>query len=64
MAINSVYTNGLQDIHYYQGVLIVEIALTLLIFFVLKIVHYCKWGYDEEQGVEGEEEKKPEEKKS
>ena len=48
MVYNAVYTspNPLNDIHYYQGVLLVEIALTLLIYFVLKIVHYVKWGYD------------------
>jgi len=34
------------NIKYYQGVLIVEVFLTLLIFFILKCVHYIKWGYD------------------
>ena len=49
---NSVYNvlAPLDDIHYYQGVLVVEVALTLLVFMTLKIVHYVKWGYDEEQG--------------
>ena len=36
----------IKDLHYYQGVLIAEVALTLLIFFFLKVVHYIKWGYD------------------
>jgi len=66
MAYNSVYslTHPLNDIHYYQGVLLVEVALTLLIFLVLRIVHYVKWGYDEEQGLSEDVERKPEEKKS
>jgi hypothetical protein len=37
-------------LHYYQGVLMAEVALTLIIFLVLRIVHYIKWGYDEEAG--------------
>jgi hypothetical protein len=55
MAYNSVYgvIDPLGNIHYYQGVLLVEISLTLLIFFILRVVHYAKWGYDEEQGIEG-----------
>lgn len=39
--------NPIKDLHYYQGVLIAEVAITLLIFLVLKVVHYIKWGYDE-----------------
>lgn len=52
----------LSDLHYYQGVLLVEVALTLLFYLVLKIVHYVKWGHAEEE-VGAEAEKKPEEKK-
>ena len=47
--INPAYSS-FQSIHYYQGVLAVEVALTLILFFVLRIVHYVKWGFDEEQG--------------
>ena len=39
-------------LHYYQGVLIAEVALTLIVFLVLRIVHYVKWGYDEEAGAD------------
>ena len=53
--------NPIKDLHYYQGVLIVEVALTLLVFFALKVVYYIKWGYDEEAGEDVE--KKQEEKK-
>lgn len=38
-------TSGL---HYYQGLIIVEVALTLIVFMVLNMVHYLKWGYDDE----------------
>ena len=40
----------ISDLHYYQGILIAEVAATLFVFFVFKIVHYIKWGYDEESG--------------
>jgi hypothetical protein len=38
------------DLHYYQGILVAELAVTLFVFFIFKIVHYIKWGYDEESG--------------
>jgi hypothetical protein len=50
---NSVYPAGneIAQIHYYQGVLLVEVALTLFLYILLKVIHYCKWGYHEEQGT-------------
>jgi len=45
-------TDTVSKLHYYQGVLIAEVALTLILFMVLKIIHYIKWGYDEEAGTE------------
>lgn len=68
MGFNAAYNalDPLKDIHYYQGVLLVEVALTLLIFFILRCVHYIKWGYDDENGgapeAEGEERPKSEKK--
>ena len=61
MGFNAAYNaaNPLKDIHYYQGVLLVEVALTLFIFFILRCVHYIKWGYDEENGGAPEGEEKP-----
>ena len=39
MAYNSVYDSAfpLKDIHYYQGVLLVEVFLTILIFLILRV---------------------------
>lgn len=37
--------NNIGDLHYYQGVLLVEVALTLLFYLILKIIHYVKWGH-------------------
>jgi hypothetical protein len=50
MALPAAFNNNIKDLHYYQGVLLVEVALTLLFYLILKIVHYVKWGYDEENG--------------
>lgn len=36
----------IDQVKYYQGVLIVEVALTLIIYLILKCVHYVKWGHD------------------
>jgi hypothetical protein len=29
----------------YQGVVIAEIACTLILYIVLRIIHFCMWGY-------------------
>lgn len=52
----------LSDLHYYQGVLLVEVALTLILYLILKIVHYVKWGHAEEEAGSAAE-KKSEDKK-
>ena len=46
MGFPSNFTN-ISDVHYYQGVLLVEVALTLVVYTFLKIFHYIKWGYDD-----------------
>ena len=66
MALPAAFNNNIKDLHYYQGVLLVEVALTLLFYLILKIVHYVKWEYDEENGgseKEAEGEKKSTDKK-
>ena len=66
MTLPAAFNNSIKDLHYYQGVLLVEVALTLLFYLILKIVHYVKWGYDEENGgseKEAEGEKKSTDKK-
>jgi hypothetical protein len=47
------------NLHYYQGVLIAEVAVTLFIFFILKVIHYIKWGYDDEAGHAANDDKPP-----
>lgn len=44
--------NNITNLHYYQGVLIAEVALTLVLYLILKIIHYVKWGHDEEMVVD------------
>lgn len=29
----------------YQGVVIAEIACTLVLYIILRIIHYCIWGW-------------------
>lgn len=46
-----------QDMSYetiskYQGVIIAELACMLIFYILLKIIHFCKWGY---LYVDGEE---------
>lgn len=48
MTIPSSFNGSIYSLHYYQGVLLAEVALTLIIYLVLKMVHYVKWGHDEE----------------
>ncbi len=61
MTLPSSFNGSIHSLHYYQGVLIVEVALTLLIYLLLKVIHYVKWGHDEEAGAGGEQ--KQEERK-
>ena len=49
MAIPDVFNGNLSDIDYQQGVIIAEVASMLLIFIILKVIHYVKWGFDDEQ---------------
>jgi hypothetical protein len=49
MALPDSFNGSIHTLHYYQGVLIAEVALTLIIYLILKIVHYVKWGHDEEE---------------
>lgn len=59
MAIPAAFNNTISDVHYYQGVLLIEVALTLIFYLILKIIHYVKWGHDEQLGSEeGQADKK------
>jgi hypothetical protein len=61
MALPESFNGSIHSLHYYQGVLIAEVALTLIIYLILKIIHYVKWGHDEEEAASAE--KKAEEQK-
>lgn len=50
MALPAAFNGKISDLHYYQGVLLVEVALTLIIYMILKMVHFVKWGHAEEEG--------------
>ena len=49
MAIPDAFNGSISDLHYYQGVIIAEVSVTLVVYIVLKIIHYVKWGAAEEQ---------------
>ena len=36
----------------HQGVVIAELAITLVLYSLLKIIHYLKWGHLEEVGAD------------
>lgn len=47
MTLPDVYLGNLNNLDYYQGVIVAEISVTLGLYITLRIVHYIKWGYDE-----------------
>lgn len=47
MGLPDSFNNNMNDLHYYQGVILAEVAATLVLFLLLKIIHYVKWGHDE-----------------
>lgn len=57
MTLPESFNGSIHTLHYYQGVLIAEVALTLIFYLLFKIIHYIKWGYDEEMAAG---DKKPE----
>ncbi len=63
MAIAESFAGDYNKVHYYQGVLIVEVALTLILYLILKIIHYIKWGHDE-QAAKDESAPKPAEEET
>lgn len=46
MAIPNAF-DDLDDLHYYQGIIIAEVASMLVLYIILKILHYLIWGADE-----------------
>lgn len=49
MGIPQEFDNTISDLHLYQSILIIEVALTLLGYLGFKVTHYAKFGYEEEQ---------------
>ena len=47
MVLPDSFNGSLSDLGYYQGVLLAEVSLMLVMFLVLRMVHYVKWGFDE-----------------
>lgn len=39
----------IENIHYYQGIIIAEVAVTLWLYIIVRIIHYLIWGANEEQ---------------
>ena len=38
-----------QDYNIFVGVVIAEIALTLLLYIILKMIHYLVWGHHDDE---------------
>lgn len=47
MVLPDAFNGDISNVHYYQGVIIAEVAVTLVLYIVLRIIHFVKWGADE-----------------
>ncbi len=47
MVLPDAFNGNIDNVHYYQGIIIAEVAVTLALYIVLRIVHFVKWGADE-----------------
>lgn len=47
MTLPEAFENDIDNLDYFQGVIIAEVAVMLIIYIILKMVHYIKWGYDD-----------------
>jgi hypothetical protein len=45
MVLAESFNGQISNLHYYQGVIIAEVAVTLALYIVLRIIHYVKWGH-------------------
>lgn len=39
----------LDEVHYYQGIIIAEVAVTLFLYVILKVFHFVIWGAIKEE---------------
>ena len=37
------------NLHYWQGVTVIELGLTLIFYVIFKILYHVKWGYEEDK---------------
>jgi hypothetical protein len=51
MVLPDAFNGSIDNLHYYQGVIIAEVAVTLVIYIVLRIIHFVKWGYLEDDAA-------------
>ncbi len=47
MVLPDAFNGNIDNVHYYQGIIIAEVAVTLALYIVLRIIHFIKWGADE-----------------
>ena len=47
MVLPESFQGRIENLHYYQGVIIAEVAVTLVLYIVLRMVHFVKWGHAE-----------------
>lgn len=48
MVLPNVFNGDMNKLHYYQGIIIAEVVVTLALYVFLKFFHYIKWGYLED----------------
>ncbi len=48
MVLPDAFNGDINNVHYYQGIIIAEVSVTLALYIVLRIIHYVKWGADQE----------------
>ena len=47
-------SNNYNTVSRYQGVVVAELACMFIFYLLLKIIHFCKWGYLYFKGEESE----------
>jgi hypothetical protein len=45
MTLPEAFDGDMNNLHYYQGIIIAEVAVTLILYVLLRFFHYIKWGY-------------------
>lgn len=45
MNLPDVFDGDMNNLHYYQGIIIAEVVVMLALYVLLRFFHYIKWGY-------------------